>query len=430
MITYSPDLDVLWPGALIQGNSILSIGSLKELPIKKRAPLRLSLHSLTRSNSLVVNHPSNSSVTQAISALAEPLEAAEDYGSAIAFAATETYSLEQAMLSLGLSVNYAGSGISARHSEQTSEKTNVISASFIQNCFTVTIDNPATPADFFSSDFVLPDLLEQEKLGRIGKDNAPVFLSSVTYGRMLYVTISSSEKMSKLKTSITASFTGGGGGGSADVQAENLRLLKESSIRVTATGIEEKNALDLITSGNIQKFFSNRENVRATSPISYQFRNIRSLSLAGLTDRTTYTITECRPKRVAKPSKELADHAFQLEYQFEQFNKHIGGAASNWADKDRRTQVMGWAGAADASIRNEFAWIKDTADNWSVDDMTWAIAWMPSIMDELKRQKELWANGRNANSSDEGTRNVYIQALGWADGQEAAAKRALKALAV
>jgi hypothetical protein len=49
IVIFQPDVQVLWPGALIQGNGLLSIGSLRELPIRERAPIPVSVRAMARS---------------------------------------------------------------------------------------------------------------------------------------------------------------------------------------------------------------------------------------------------------------------------------------------------------------------------------------------------------------------------------------------
>src|SRR5467141_3695741 len=44
IVMFEPDLGSLWPGSLLQGKGFAAeIGSLRELPIKKRSPLNVSV---------------------------------------------------------------------------------------------------------------------------------------------------------------------------------------------------------------------------------------------------------------------------------------------------------------------------------------------------------------------------------------------------
>jgi hypothetical protein len=55
LVTLNPDVASLWPGAIIQGTGYYDgIGSIRELPIKKRASINLNVDLLTRRNSIKV----------------------------------------------------------------------------------------------------------------------------------------------------------------------------------------------------------------------------------------------------------------------------------------------------------------------------------------------------------------------------------------
>jgi hypothetical protein len=59
LVILDPDRDVLWPGALVQGKGYsYGIGSLRELPIKKRAPLRIGISFFSDVNYDTIKQPS------------------------------------------------------------------------------------------------------------------------------------------------------------------------------------------------------------------------------------------------------------------------------------------------------------------------------------------------------------------------------------
>lgn len=283
----------------------------------------------------------------------------------------ETYQLDQAMLAMGLSAHYAGAEFTAKHSEATTKESNVLTAVFIQNCFTAYIDNPVTPADFFSSDFTFADLQEQVTQGRIGKDNIPVYLSSVTYGRILYVTISSTKSMSEIKTAINASYNSGAGGAGGDISVENKQILQSAELTISGIGIEMANAKDLITSGKIQSFFSNVMDIRSVKPISFIFYNMRDLSIAALADSADYKITQCVPKVVTQPSPTTAKHASDATSALADYRRYVGAAASNAYDPGTRWQRTTQYRAAHALFIQNLDWMRKSAGSLSIDDKVW-----------------------------------------------------------
>jgi len=68
IVMFSPDRELLWPGALIQGKSHRDgVGSLLGLPIRERTPIKVSIPSLaTADNFRLVSNPEQAEVNHAI----------------------------------------------------------------------------------------------------------------------------------------------------------------------------------------------------------------------------------------------------------------------------------------------------------------------------------------------------------------------------
>jgi Thiol-activated cytolysin len=230
LVMFEPDRDVLWPGALLQGRGYSDgLGSLKELPIKKRAPLKVGLALLTEKNYSTVAVPSATTVNDAISKMiAQAVQQKVNFGSSVSYTSTNSYSAEQAMLSVGISAKYAGASLSASHQSSSSSQQSSATTYFVQNMFTVFVEASLTPADLFSGDFSLNDLTEQESLGRIGFANIPVILSSISYGRILYVTTTAKATAAEIKTAVAASYSVGGNGGGAQLSEAQKNVLQNA----------------------------------------------------------------------------------------------------------------------------------------------------------------------------------------------------------
>lgn len=399
------------------GGSMLSIGSLKELPIKKRAALPLSVDLLITPNTVTVAHPTSATVENAIAALIAPIEGGKDFGSSVSFKQTETYTSEQAMLSLGISASHSGFDVTAKHSAVTAYDKRVITASFIQKAFTVSIDNPSTPADLFTSDFSIGDLHEQEQLRRIraaNPANIPIILNSATYGRIVYVTISSRKTFDELKDALSASVNAGGTSGSTELNAESKKILEESEITVSGIGIEESNFAAIVRTGKIQEFFSNPMDVRSVRPISYVFYNLADLSIAGLTDTAHYDITVCTPEVV---SSGVTDHCAKVDANLKSFYGCVVAAAGNKDDwPTRNLRISGYRGYHGEVIANlnyllglsvDFGFGSASANSLSTYDRSWVRNWCGTVIEEIEQQARAWQNGY---ANDFGARQIYAEA--------------------
>ncbi|WP_390892963.1 thiol-activated cytolysin family protein [Bradyrhizobium diazoefficiens] len=411
IVIFDPDREILWPGALIQGRGYSEgLGSLRELPIKKRAPFNLGLTLLSKDNFETVKLPTATAVNAKISEIIDRVvQQKVDFGSRVSFASTASYTAEQAMLSLGVSAKYAGGSLSASHKSETSRTKSSATTYFIQNMFTVFMETPRTPADLFSGDFSVHDLNEQAALGRISPSNIPVYLSSISFGRILYVTTSADAEADQIRTAVAASYNSGAAGVAGNLSADQKKILQNSQMSITAIGGPTNGVVDLIKTGNLASYFAATATQQSVQPISFSFRNLVDLSLAAIRDATKYTITECTP---VKASKEIIERTDKISFERGQMFRWVLGAVSNWADPGRRAQVMGWARGSMTSLDQQLHSL-ETA-NISASDKQWVKGvWMLRFFADLesniiKAQREI-----PANSSDKGTQQVWIQSLQW-----------------
>jgi hypothetical protein len=131
-------------------------------------------------------------------------------GSSVSFQQATSCSFDQGALGIGLSVRYMGSSVKGSLRSKTSAEKLTITASFIQNAFTIGVDTPPNAAGWIS------DALTQERLqtyiasGTMGPDNLPVYVSDVTYGRIIMISITSAASESDIKCSLEATTVGSG----------------------------------------------------------------------------------------------------------------------------------------------------------------------------------------------------------------------------
>lgn len=300
LVMYEPNASIMWVGALIQGESYKGgTGSFQELPIRQRAPLKISIDLLTGDNSATVEDPSLTSVGQAIGELIERAHNnGHRSGSSIDYQERVTHSVEQAALSLGLSAKYLGA--SARASLSTSRKANerTLLVHFVQSMFTIAMELPQSPDAVFSDELTDALLQAQIDAGNIGRSNLPVYLASVTYGRTLTYSLTSTHSEARMKAAISASYDGLVGGASGYTEAELQETLSQQNIKVVSIGGEGQNVLDLISTGNLQAYFTEDAPLTSARPLSYQLNFLGDNSIAKVGETTSYTLRTCEEKVV------------------------------------------------------------------------------------------------------------------------------------
>ncbi len=294
IVVFSPDADVLWVGSMLQGDKYAGgLGSLGELPIRQRAPLKVFTDLLTENVTRTVQSPDAASVAVAVGSLIEEAtNSGHVAGSSIDFDQKETYSLRQASLDLGISVNYMDTQVESSLNTFRSVEENTLTAYFTQKMFTVSVVQPQTPSEMFSADFTEEKLQEQITLGRIGPENLPTYISSVVYGRMLMLTVTSTSSVEDIRAALQATRDGIGGG---SVASHHLNLLDQSQLKVTTVGGVDDGVEGLITSGRLGEYFAADAPLTSARPLSYTVRNLADNSIAKVSETTDYAITECTP---------------------------------------------------------------------------------------------------------------------------------------
>jgi hypothetical protein len=303
IVTYSPSSEILYIGSLIQGDSYLGgLGTMEELPIRQRAPIKVSIDLLFNDNFRVVDNPDLASVQQAIGELISAADSTSHVaGSSIFFNQTTSHSVEQSALKLGLSASFMGASVKSSLDWNKSSETNTVSAYFIQKMFTTSMVLPQRPSDLFNNDFTNALLNEQIDLGRIGPDNVPVYVSNIVWGRMMMLTMTSSFEVESMKAALRASYAGI----SASVGAQHLDVLQNSEIRLVTVGGDQTAALNYLRTGQLGSFFETNAPLTSAVPISYTLRNLGDNSIAKISETTSYDMVEYKPFDIIYFSNEV-----------------------------------------------------------------------------------------------------------------------------
>ncbi len=292
IVTFSPDSEILWLGSLIQGKDHRAgLGSLRELSVRQRGPVTVYIDLLFSDNTEVVQSPDLASVGQAIGKLVDVAQRAGHVaGSSIFYNQVSSYSLDQSALKLGLSANYLGATVRTSLEVERTSASSTLAATFIQKMFTTSMVLPQAPVDLFSPEFTSDILADQVSRGNIGPDNLPVYVSSIAWGRMLTLTMTSDSSLSKMKAALDASSTFI----DVDISSEHAQVLQNSELKVVTIGGHAQAAIDLIRTGRLGEFFKDDAPLTTARPISYTLRNLGDNSIAKVSETTSYAIRECQ----------------------------------------------------------------------------------------------------------------------------------------
>lgn len=292
VVAYAANSESMWPGSIIRGDSIYS-GQFTPIGFD-RAPLTfsVSLENLAGAKSATMASPSLSSYRDALSTVLD----AEITGSTPAniFAEIEeVHSDEQLTLALGASASWLGSvaSISSNfHFADQKVKSRYV-VRYTQGYYTVDVDSPSRPSDFFSDNVTVEDVE-----ARANDNNPPVYVSSVTYGRMVVFTFESEYSAREMGAALDFVYTGGADV-SGDVSLTYREMVSNSNITAyilggsaeqAARSIDNYEALmDFIRDGGDYS----RESPGA--PIAYKLSYLKDSSPARYSFTEDYEVVDC-----------------------------------------------------------------------------------------------------------------------------------------
>ena len=331
----------LAPGLIVQGSGVVE-GDLRVVPLD-RAPLTL-VSSLDSANpTIVVDAPSTSSIQEAISTLKRDADAqftgVDITPADITFVREEVHSYEEAMLDMGVSLHYDSPSLrtkfeSSFEQESRSEKHSIV-ASLVQPMFTVRADSSriVDAADWFAVTTAAEDVSRLMSNGLMGQGNPPLVIDSVTYGRVMYFTMTSSiaSDCSELIATMEAAY--GGLGGEASLTDRQKSVLSESRIEVIAFGGDQDVAFQALKSGRLSDFFAS-VNTTTAAPLSMTVRTLTG-ELVEVADEATLQSVSCSDT--------------QLPYTFGVEVRNLNGRA---IVKVNDVQIADWSNHEGASTVN------------------------------------------------------------------------------
>ena len=191
-------------GALLKGNQKLVEG-MPEPVVVKLAPRKVTINLPgLEDNSIVPETQDFAGILAAITKLVRRwLDTKAGQYTIVAntqFKKNILYNESEMALQFNVDVSYLKGKLSINFESITKQESSAYLIMFRQVFFTVSIEPPAHPADFFD-----PSVTWEDLAGKIDKDNPPVYVQNVQYGREIYVLLTSDMSSSELKAHLDGS---------------------------------------------------------------------------------------------------------------------------------------------------------------------------------------------------------------------------------
>jgi len=286
--TFDPNAEVVFPGNLLQGNSL---GGATPNPIaveRSGGTITINLLNGSEAVSRTVDQVRYSTVVQAMNDIIADntgvLPAAFTYHSA------QVQSRQEMALRMGVNVNSLTTDVNARLSLSSEETYNSFLVELTQRYYTMSFDLPTSLGGLFADSVTPADLARY-----VSEDNPATYISSVTYGRRFYLLIESTESVSEMQASISASYNAALAGGSGHLEGRDFSTLTNVNVKVFALGGDHQLALASFNGDvdAVAEFLTEGGNIDTGVPLSYVVRNVKDNSTVAIKVATDYDVRNC-----------------------------------------------------------------------------------------------------------------------------------------
>ncbi len=279
---YAEDKGDIWPGNLVQSKYLRENGRLVSLGNFPRDPLNYTFQGTLGSKSVNISSPTNSSYQSTF----------DDVSKLFWFMPPTftqqtvqiTYSTEQSLLDLGINYGFLAGNLAAKF--QTVNTTGYTTLYMIVKSvyFNTSVEYPSNPAGFFGQNVNVSDL---KRL--IAEDNAPAYISNISYGRVALVKLVSSFNQRDVKASVELVLRGLG----ASLSTSQKKIVSDLQLTVEAApgpSYTLKSLDDVYEFMDEGSQFNHRN---GCVPVGYEARYLKNNSILMTHTGISYKINEC-----------------------------------------------------------------------------------------------------------------------------------------
>jgi len=349
-IALNPTSDILWPGSIIDGATVPT-GAYVPI-IAPRAPITISvsLINIAGAKSRTVQDPKLSTMREAMAdLLTQEVTGATD--ARVTFEIIDVYSASQLDIALGATYSNGAATVKGQFDFSRTDVLSRTIVKFMQVYYTIDVDIPERPSDLFD-----PSVTWASVQSKISSYVAPMYISSISYGRMALFTIESSYSATEVHAALEASAAAIDAGGTLDAGYSNV--LQQSSMKGMIIGGSGAQAVQAVNGfDGLRQYMTtggNYDQNTAAAPLAYKLRYLSDNVAAEVVRSQSYVVKTCeemKPGRYGMKNEGGFVAKFWVYYEVDgqQVTKNSGnlGSLGNWA-----TDVP--ANATNVWVRGEY----------------------------------------------------------------------------
>lgn len=281
-----PTTDVIFPGAMIKGGSITTGEYIPIIADRTPINISVSLQNINGNPSRTVENPSLSSVRTAINEILQS-DVTGATPANISFTVEEVHSEEQFNLAVGANYKTPFTKVSGAFDFNNESKKSRIVVKFLQIYYTLDVDPKAQPEDFFNTN---PNT-------QIFGSVSPLYVSTITYGRMALFTFESEYSSTEMKAAINAAFTTGINDGEINVESGYQKRIETSTMKAVifggagSSGVKAINGIEGLKEYILEGGDYSKDSPGA--PLSYKMRYLKDNSVAKIILSSEYNVRNC-----------------------------------------------------------------------------------------------------------------------------------------
>ena len=284
----------IYLGALFKVNQDLLENKPQQISLdRSKGRISVDLPGMVGGDSYVDANPTVSGMQEGVNTLLnrwhEKYAAKNPAPARMQYESTSAYSMNQLKAKFGSDFEKVGVNLKIDFEAVNKGEKQVEVVDFKQVYFTANFDAPKNPSDVFASGVTV----DQLKARGIDENTPPVYVSSVSYGRQMYVKFETTSKSTELKAAINAVIKG------VPIKAESewARVLKNTTVTVSIVGGNADGAARVVTGTveDLKKLIQEGATFSTQNPavpISYKTAFLKDNQVATIQSNTDYIETK------------------------------------------------------------------------------------------------------------------------------------------
>ncbi|MFT0756328.1 thiol-activated cytolysin family protein [Streptococcus hohhotensis] len=281
-------------GALFKANQDLLENKPQQISLdRSKGRISVDLPGMVGGDSYVDANPTVSGMQEGVNTLLnrwhEKYAAKNPAPARMQYESTSAYSMNQLKAKFGSDFEKVGVNLKIDFEAVNKGEKQIEVVDFKQVYYTANFDDPKNPSDVFAPGVTV----DQLKARGIDENTPPVYVSSVSYGRQMYVKFETTSKSTELKAAINAVIKG------VPIKAESewARVLKNTTVTVSIVGGNADGAARVVTGTveDLKKLIQEGATFSTQNPavpISYKTAFLKDNQVATIQSNTDYIETK------------------------------------------------------------------------------------------------------------------------------------------